>query len=118
MLADLIRSVFHFILLISRCCTCEPVNRSWKLRERIQEEEEVLLVLMERRRRLMEENEGLETRRGVGQRPLPAVPAEADGSGDEVEEEAETEQEDLIDMAAEEPEGNAHPAGEGNVQEE
>jgi hypothetical protein len=104
--------------LIARCCTCGPLNRSWKLRERIQEEEQVLLVLMDRRRRLMEENEELEARRDACNRPLPAVPAQTYEAGDDVEEEAviQLEEEDLIDMVADERGGNSHAAGDGNVQ--
>ena len=97
--------LFHFILLISRCCTIGPVNRHWKLRERIQEEEEVLVVLIERRRRLTEETEELEARREVG-----------DGSGEEVEQEdAQQEEEDLIDIGAEEREANAYTPEEAGI---
>ena len=106
--------LFHFILLISRCCTIGPVNRHWKLRERIQEEE-VLVVLIERRR-LTEETEELEARREVGDRPLPPVPSEVDGSGEEVEQkDAQQEEEDLIDIAAEEREANAYASEEAGI---
>lgn len=100
----MVYSVLHFILLIGRCCTCGPVNRSWKLRERITEEEEVLLALMERRRRLLNENEELEARRGAEDRPLLPVSGEAaaPNHGGAHEEQALSEVEDLIDMAADE----------------
>lgn len=71
-----IDSVLHLIIRAGRCCASEPTSKGWKLRERVADEEEVLLVLMGKRARLIEENEDLEARREVLDRPLPTLRAE------------------------------------------
>lgn len=64
----------------------------------------MLLELIERRKRLEEETELLEARRLTADRPLPPVPSESNSIGDTDgnEEECQQEEEDLIDMAADE----------------
>jgi len=103
----ILAAVFHFILLIARCCTFgrmvdrDRAVRLQSLKSRIAEEEGMLMELMLRRRALLEENEELVARRISAERPLPPVPTEesAGAVAETLAPQEEQREEDLIDMA-------------------
>lgn len=99
----LLVAVIHFAMMIGRCCTHSNVKM--KIREQIAEEEGYLMELQERRREL-EDHLLLEAGKS-----LPALPMDADTDIDANEDVGEqttgepsrVEEENLIDMASEDP---------------